>query len=190
MPLEIVTVPCLSDNYAYLIHDPPPGPTALVDVPEAAPIRRRWRRAAGRLSDILITHHHADHVDGVEAAPPIRRKVWGRRPMRTACPPLDHAWPRATAVRSAARRGTVIDVSGHTVGHIAFHFPERGAVFTADSLMALGCGRLFEGTMPQMWASLSKAGRPAARDAGLFGPRIHRRQRALRADDRTRTTRA
>jgi len=157
MPLEIVTVPCLSDNYAYLAHDPATGETAVVDVPEAAPIRAALAERDWQLGTILITHHHADHVDGVED---LRRetgaRVVGARADAHRLPPLDTAVAEGDSVAVGAETGEVIDVSGHTVGHIAFHFPASHAVFTADSLMALGCGRVFEGTAPMMWESLSK----------------------------------
>ncbi len=157
MPLEIVTVPCLSDNYAYLAHDPATGETAVVDVPEAAPIRAALAERDWQLGTILITHHHADHVDGVED---LRRetgaRVVGARADAHRLPPLDTAVDEGDSVAVGAETGEVIDVSGHTVGHIAFHFPASHAVFTADSLMALGCGRVFEGTAPMMWESLSK----------------------------------
>ena len=157
MPLEIVTVPCLSDNYAYLAHDPATGETAVVDVPEAAPIRAALAERGWQLGTILITHHHADHVDGVED---LRRetgaRVVGARADAHRLPPLDTAVAEGDSVAVGAETGEVIDVSGHTVGHIAFHFPASHAVFTADSLMALGCGRVFEGTAPMMWESLSK----------------------------------
>jgi hydroxyacylglutathione hydrolase len=154
---EIVTVPCLQDNYAYLLHDPATGRTALIDAPEAAPIAAVLAARGWTLSDILITHHHGDHVDGVAALRAATgAQVWGAAADAHRLPPLDHALAEGDTVEIGALRGHVIDVSGHTVGHIAYHFPEADAVFTADSLMALGCGRLFEGTADQMWASLCK----------------------------------
>ena len=156
-PPEIVTVPCLKDNYAFLLHDPATGATAVVDVPEAAPIEAALAARGWTLSDILITHHHGDHVDGVAALRDATgAKVWGAAADAQRLPPLDHALAEDDSVTVGRLTGRVIDVSGHTVGHVAFHFPQAGAVFTADSLMALGCGRLFEGTAAQMWASLSK----------------------------------
>ncbi|WP_212524154.1 hydroxyacylglutathione hydrolase [Actibacterium sp. MT2.3-13A] len=157
MPLEIVTLPCLSDNYAYLLHDAVSGATAVVDVPEAAPIQAALSGRGWRLTDILITHHHWDHVDGVEDL----RAATGARVVGAAAdahrlPPLDLAVADGDAVRVGGESGTVIDVSGHSVGHVAYHFPDSRAVFTADSLMALGCGRLFEGTPEMMWRSLSR----------------------------------
>jgi len=157
MVLQILTIPCLSDNYAYLAHDPATGATALVDVPEAAPILDALARQGWRLSDVLLTHHHADHVQGlgeVLAAHPAR--VIGAAADAHRLPPLDLAVAEGDRVEIGAETGHVIEVPGHTLGHIAFHFPQSGAAFTADSLMALGCGRVFEGTMPQMHASLAR----------------------------------
>jgi len=154
---EIVTIPCLSDNYAYLLHDEATGATAVVDVPEVGPIEAALRSKGWTLSDILVTHHHWDHVDGVEALRAATgAKVWGGVADAERLPPLDVALAEGDRVQVGNLEGTVLDVSGHTVGHIAYHFPEAGAVFTADSLMALGCGRLFEGTAAQMWDSLQK----------------------------------
>ena len=157
MTLEIETIPCLSDNYAYLAHDPDTGMTAAIDVPEAAPILAMLDDKEWLLSHVLITHHHADHVDGLpellENAP---ARVIGAAADAHRLPPLDIAVEDGDTIIIGNATGHVMDVSGHTVGHIAFHFPESAAVFTADSLMALGCGRVFEGTMEQMWDSLSK----------------------------------
>lgn len=157
MPVEIVTVPCLRDNYAFLVHDAASGATALVDVPEAAPILEALAARNWRLSEVWITHHHDDHVQGlgaVLAAHPA--KVTGAGADAHRLPPLDRDVEEGTLFQFAGHDVQVMDVSGHTVGHVAYYLPAAGAVFTADSLMALGCGRLFEGSAAQMWASLSK----------------------------------
>ncbi|MEL7257284.1 MAG: hydroxyacylglutathione hydrolase [Pseudomonadota bacterium] len=157
MTLQIETIPCLSDNYAYLAHDPSTGETAVVDVPEAAPILNALKEKGWRATQVLITHHHADHVQGLpELLAKHDAKVVGHAADAARLPPLDQAVNEGDTVSIGGETGHVIDVSGHTVGHIAFHFPQSAVVFTADSLMALGCGRVFEGTMPQMWESLSK----------------------------------
>lgn len=157
MPLEIVTVPCLRDNYAFLAHDGVTGETAVVDVPEHGPILAALAGRGWKASVILVTHHHADHIDGVPAlVAATGAKVVGAAADAHRLPPLDVRVKEGDRVRVGGEEGTVIDVSGHTVGHIAFHFPASKAVFTADSLMACGCGRVFEGTFPQMWESLSK----------------------------------
>lgn len=157
MPLDIRTIPCLSDNYAFLAHDPVSGATALVDIPEAGPILAVLAETGWTLSDILITHHHPDHVQGladVLADHPAR--VVGAAADAHRLPPLHLSLADGDTVQIGSETGTVIDVSGHTIHHVAFHFPASNVVFTADSLMALGCGRVFEGTKPQMWESLQK----------------------------------
>jgi hydroxyacylglutathione hydrolase len=157
MPLEIVTVPCLKDNYAFLAHDAATGATAVIDVPEAAPILNALAERQWRASHILITHHHSDHIDGVEAlAAATGARVIGAAADAHRLPPLDDQVRPGDAIRIGLANAEVIDVSGHTVGHVAFHFPDSRVVFTADSLMAAGCGRLFEGTPAQMWDSLSR----------------------------------
>ncbi|MGC9446979.1 hydroxyacylglutathione hydrolase [Cereibacter johrii] len=157
MPLELVTVPCLSDNYAFLVHDAATGETSVVDVPEAGPILKALEERGWRLSQILLTHHHSDHVAGVEEL----RAATGARVAGAAAdahrlPPLDLELAEGCSVQVGASEGRVIEVPGHTVGHIAFHFPDSALAFTGDSLMAMGCGRLFEGTAEAMWQSLRK----------------------------------
>lgn len=155
MPLEIVTVPCLKDNYAYLVHGP--DGTALIDAPEAEPIIAELEARGWTLGVIMITHHHHDHVGGVAD---LRTRygcaVMGPRAEEDKLPRLDHALDPGYAGGTGEGRCEVIAVPGHTLGHVAYHFPEARAVFTADSLMALGCGRVFEGTPGMMWDSLSK----------------------------------
>jgi hydroxyacylglutathione hydrolase len=157
MPLELVTVPCLSDNYAFLLHETSTGETALVDAPEAAPILAALDQRNWKLSEIWITHHHADHI---QAADVLREAtgatVSGHQKDEKRLPRLDRAVHDGETFDFAGHAVHVMDVSGHTIGHIAFHVPDAGAAFTADSLMALGCGRLFEGTAPVMWESLKK----------------------------------
>ncbi|UWQ25756.1 hydroxyacylglutathione hydrolase [Leisingera aquaemixtae] len=157
MPLEIITLPCLSDNYAFLIHNPASGETALVDAPEAGAVRAALSERGWGLDWILLTHHHWDHVDGVaELREAYGAKVIGAEADAHRLPPLDKAVKDGGTFSLMGEEVQVMDVSGHTVGHIAFYIPAAEAVFTADSLMALGCGRLFEGTAQQMWASLSR----------------------------------
>ena len=157
MPLEILTIPCRTDNYAFLAHNADTGETVLVDVPEAAPILAELDRTGWSLDTVLLTHHHGDHVEGLPGilekyAP----KVIGADADKHRLPHLDQAVSDGDTLEIAGEPAHIMDVSGHTVGHIAIHFPQSHAVFTADSLMALGCGRVFEGTMDQMWGSLSK----------------------------------
>lgn len=157
MTLQIVTIPCLSDNYAYLAHDPATGDTAVIDVPEAGPILTALEAQGWTLTDVLLTHHHWDHVDGLsELMAKAPARVIGAAADAHRLPALDIALHDGDTVRIGEQEGRVMDVSGHTVGHVAFHFPHSHVAFTADSLMALGCGRVFEGTMAQMHDSLSK----------------------------------
>lgn len=157
MPLEIVTVPCLSDNYAFLAHDATTGETALIDAPEAGPILSELDARGGRLTHVLLTHHHWDHVDGLaDILDRHPAKVVGAAADAHRLPSLDMQVAEGDRFEIGGEPVEVFDVSGHTVGHVAYYMPQSHAVFTADSLMALGCGRLFEGSAEQMWASLSK----------------------------------
>lgn len=155
MTFEIVTVPCRTDNYAYLVHGG--GKTALVDAPEVAPIQAALAERGWQLDEIWVTHHHNDHTEGVDELRAAHgAKVIGAADDARRLPDLDVALSDGDTFDFAGAPVTVMDVSGHTIGHIAFYLPAAHAAFTADSLMALGCGRVFEGTMDQMWATLSK----------------------------------
>ena len=155
MPLTLLTVPCLSDNYAFLLHDEGSGDTALVDAPEAAPIREALDARGWRLTDILLTHHHPDHVQGVEDLRKVfQPRVIGARADQHRLPALDLAVGPENTETVCGETVRIFDVPGHTVGHIAFYLPGSGLLFSGDSLMALGCGRLFEGSPDQMWQSL------------------------------------
>ena len=157
MALEIVTVPCRSDNYAYLVHNSETQETAIIDLPEAAPLLEALDARGWTPSVAVITHHHGDHVEGL---PGIKAKfdlkVIGAAADAHRLPPLDHEVSEGDQITLCGFNAQIIDVSGHTVGHMALYMPDAEAAFTADSLMALGCGRVFEGTMEQMWTSLSK----------------------------------
>lgn len=157
MTLELVTIPCLKDNYAYLLHDATSGETTLIDAPEPGPILAELAKRGWRLDQILLTHHHWDHIDGVAAiVEATSAEILGAAADAHRLPPLTRALAEADTVQVGPEKGYVIDVPGHTVGHIAFYFPHSGYAFTADSLMAGGCGRLFEGSPDQMWDSLQK----------------------------------
>lgn len=155
MPLELVPIRCLTDNYAWLLHGD--GGTALIDAPEAAPILAELDARGWGLDLIALTHHHADHIQAVpELVAATGAAVLGHAADSARLPVLDRAVRPGERVAICGEAAEVIDVSGHTVGHIAFHLPASHMVFTADSLMALGCGRLFEGDAAMMWASLSR----------------------------------
>ncbi|MFM2389270.1 MAG: hydroxyacylglutathione hydrolase [Pseudomonadota bacterium] len=157
MALELITIPCLTDNYAYLIHNPDSGETALIDVPEAAPILAALAERSWPLHYILITHHHDDHIQGTAAVVAATgAQVIGAAADVHRLPPLNHQVRDGETITVCGHACHILDVSGHSIGHIAFHIPTADLVFTADSLMALGCGRLFEGTPAQAYASLMK----------------------------------
>ena len=157
MALTLVTVPCLKDNYAYILRDAATGATALVDVPDADPIIEALALRGWPLHQIFLTHHHGDHIDGVAAlVAATGARVIGAAADAHRLPPLDVALKEGDAISVGDETGRVIDVPGHTIGHIAFHFPTSALAFTADSLMAMGCGRLFEGTPLQMWETMQK----------------------------------
>ncbi len=152
----VVAVPCLSDNFAYLVPGPR-GTAALIDAPEAGPILRALAERDWTLTEVWLTHHHDDHVQALpEIAAVHSATVAGNAADAARLPPLDLPLTAGTGTTLMGHSAVVIDVPGHTVGHVAFHVPALAAAFTADSLMALGCGRLFEGSAAQMWESLSR----------------------------------
>jgi hydroxyacylglutathione hydrolase len=157
--LEIVVVPCLADNYAYLLRDAA-GATAVIDAPDADAVGAALDARGWGLDQIWLTHHHHDHTRGVAAlAARHGATVAGPRADAARLPPLDRGLVDGERLALGASPAVAIDVSGHTTPHLAFHFPEARAVFTGDSLFVLGCGRVFEGTHAMMWASLSKLAR-------------------------------
>lgn len=154
--LEIHQFPCLSDNYGYLIHDPASGETACIDTPEAEVYLREAEAKGWRITQIWNTHWHPDHAGGNEAikaatgctvtAPAEVEKI--------AAP--DRVVAHGDTVTLGGFTAQVIDVSGHTNGHVAFHIPEAGVAFVGDAVFALGCGRMFEGEPQQFWDSLTR----------------------------------
>lgn len=157
MTFELVTIPCLADNYAFLLHDPTTGDTLLADAPESWPIIAALEARGWRLSHIALTHHHYDHIDGVDdlikAHQPL---IIGAGADAHRLPPLDLRVADGDSFQFAGHEVQVMDVPGHTIGHVAYYSADVGVVFSGDSLMALGCGRLFEGSAAQMWQSLTK----------------------------------
>ncbi len=157
MTLEIIIIPCLSDNYAYILRDSATGKVGLVDVPEAGPIRDALQARGWGLDLILITHHHDDHIAGVDALrDAYGAEVVGAAADRHRLPALDREVAPGDTVALGDSVAEVIDAPGHTVGHIAYHFAGDAALFSADSLMVMGCGRLFEGSPEVMWETLSR----------------------------------
>jgi hydroxyacylglutathione hydrolase len=154
---EIELVPCLSDNYAVLMHDAGTGTTVLVDAPEAAPISAALTRRGWRLTHILVTHHHTDHVAGIEELKAASHaRVIGPKAEEDRIPGVDEVVAEGDRIAVGPLKASVIGTPGHTLGHIAYWFDEAGVLFSGDTLFALGCGRVFEGTLEQMWSSLEK----------------------------------
>lgn len=155
--LDIRLIPVLSDNYVYLLRDGATGAVAVVDPGEAEPVAMVLDELGWRLSQILNTHHHADHVAGNEDLRRLSQApVIGPEADRHRIPTLDQGVGEGDTVRVGSRTAKVIAVPGHTSGHIAFWFEADSALFCGDTLFSLGCGRLFEGTPAQMWDSLLK----------------------------------
>lgn len=154
---EILQLPVLSDNYIYLLHDAAAGATAVVDPAEAAPVLAAAEQRGWRITHILNTHHHGDHVGGNLAIKQAHgATILGPAYDRDRIPGLDIAVDEASGADVAGHHAQVFFVPGHTRGHIAYHFAESGALFCGDTLFSIGCGRLFEGTPQQMWSSLLK----------------------------------
>lgn len=156
-PLEIHMFPCLADNYGYLLHDAESGVTAAVDTPDAGAIMSELDARGWQLTHILNTHHHADHAGGNL---PLKERtgcrIIGPRADARRIPGIDVEVGEGDVFELGGHRVEVHDTPGHTRGHIVYHFPDDGAAFVGDTLFAMGCGRLFEGTPAQMWSSLQK----------------------------------
>jgi len=155
--LEIHQFPCLNDNYGYLVHEPSSGKTATIDTPEVKPILAALAERGWTLTHILNTHHHFDHAGGnAELKEKTGCTVIGPKGEKDKIPGIDRPVGEGDIVELGAAQARVIEVPGHTSGHIAYSFDEEHIAFVGDTLFALGCGRLFEGTPQQMWTSLGK----------------------------------
>jgi hydroxyacylglutathione hydrolase len=155
--LVVHMFPCLADNYGYLIHDPESGQTATIDTPDADEINRQLEENGWKLSHILNTHHHMDHAGGNEQ---LKQEtgctIVGPRADAARIPGIDVQVGDGDVFQFGQFSATVYDTPGHTLGHIVYHFADEHVAFVGDTLFALGCGRLFEGTPDQMWNSLQK----------------------------------
>lgn len=155
--LEISQFICHSDNYAVLLHDPESGQTASIDAPNAVAIQNTLAEHRWTLSHIFVTHHHQDHVEGVEAlkqAGDVR--VIGPKKAADKLSFIDLPVAEGNVIEWAGRDIRVLDTPGHTLDHISYWFPDDDLVFAADCLFSLGCGRVFEGDHAMMWDSLEK----------------------------------
>jgi hydroxyacylglutathione hydrolase len=157
MPFEIRLFPCFKDNYGVLLHDPADGSTAAIDAPEAGPIDAALSGAGWRLTDILVTHHHADHTAGIaELKKRHGCRVVAPRKEAQKIPDVDVTVHEGDYVTVGTLNGRVLETPGHTLGHIAYWFKPEKLVFVGDTLFSVGCGRILEGTADQMWQSLLK----------------------------------
>ena len=153
----IEIIPCLSDNYAYLIRDEQTNKNILVDAPEHGAIERYLDKNAMSLDFILITHHHSDHINGISyLKQKYSPKIIGAKRDKHRLPNLDIEVEEGEKLSVGSKTFDIYDVDGHTIGHIAYALFKDKALFTGDSLMVMGCGRLFEGTPEDMWKSLNK----------------------------------
>lgn len=157
MALEIVRIPVLSDNYVWLVHEPVSGETMAVDPAVAEPVLAEAKKRGWRITQIWNTHWHPDHTGGNEAIKAATGcTITGPEAEHARIPTLDVQVKGGDRVSLGLCAADVIDVPAHTAGHIAFHFAAEHAVFVGDTLFAMGCGRLFEGTAEQMFDNMAK----------------------------------
>ena len=185
MAAQTFLFPCLTDNFGVLLHDPATGATASIDAPEAAPIEAALQKTGWRLTDILVTHHHADHTQGIgELTQHHKCRVIAPRHESKPIAHVNETVDEGDTVRVGGLEGRVIATPGHTAGHISYFFPADKLAFVGDTLFSIGCGRVIEGDPEMMWRSLVKL-RDLPDDTRIFlRPRIHRRQHPLCQDHR------
>ena len=157
MPAQTSLFLCLKDNYGVLLHDPTTGATAAIDAPEAAPVEAALKAQGWTLTDILVTHHHADHTDGIaELKRKYKCRVVGPYEKGVHIDGLDAHVKEGDTVKIGTLTARVFETPGHTLDHISYMFDADHALFCADTIFSIGCGRVIEGTYPMMWDSLLK----------------------------------
>jgi hydroxyacylglutathione hydrolase len=157
MPAETHLFPCLKDNYGVLLHDPSTGTTAAIDAPEAAAVEAALAEKGWRLTDILVTHHHADHTDGIaELKKKYLCRVVAPRKEASKITNIDVTVREGDIVTVGSLVGRVLETPGHTAGHISYWFKQEKLAFVGDTLFSVGCGRVIEGNPEMMWQSLLK----------------------------------
>lgn len=155
MPLTIHQFPCLSDNYGFLARDTATGVTASIDAPDGEVILAQARPLGWRVDLVLNTHWHADHIGGNAVLAAAGAVITGPAEVARRSP-VDRVVAPGDSVDIGETRLVVVDVGGHTLGHIAYHDAEDRVIFVGDALFPLGCGRMFEGDPVQMWAGLQR----------------------------------
>ena len=158
MALQVHQFICLSDNFGLIAHDPETGATASIDAPDGEAVLRELDKKGWTLTDILVTHHHPDHTQGIPAlkARFPKARIVGAKADEKRIDGLDVKVVEGDEVSIGNAVARVIETPGHTSGHIAYHFGDDDVLFAGDTLFSLGCGRVFEGTMPVMYHSLMK----------------------------------
>jgi hydroxyacylglutathione hydrolase len=157
MAIEIVRIPVLSDNYVWLVHEPKSGETMVVDPAVAPPVLDEAELRGWKITQIWNTHWHPDHTGGnAEIKEATGCRITGPAAEFSRIPTLDIQVQGGDIVKLGEIEAHVIDVPAHTAGHIAYHFAADKAAFVGDTLFAMGCGRLFEGTAEQMYANMRK----------------------------------
>lgn len=157
MALEIVRIPVLSDNYVWLVHEPDSGETMVVDPAVAPPVLAEAEQRGWKISQIWNTHWHPDHTGGnAEIKTATGCTITGPAAEAARIPTLDVQVEGGDTVMLGKVEAKVIDVPAHTAGHIAYHFASENVAFVGDTLFAMGCGRLFEGTADEMYANMRK----------------------------------
>jgi len=155
--LEIYQFNCRSDNFGVLIHDAEIGVTASIDAPDAGVINQALAEKGWTLSHILLTHHHHDHVEGNKA---LKQKwgaiIVGNEADAARLPEIDLTVSWGSSFQFGQHEALFIDTPGHTIGHVSIYFAGQNLIFAGDTMFALGCGRLFEGSAEQMWQSLNR----------------------------------
>jgi hydroxyacylglutathione hydrolase len=146
---------CGQDNYGCLVHDNPSGATAAIDAPDAGEIERQLRQRGWQLTHIWITHHHGDHTAGnLALKEQFGCRILGPEAEASRIPGIAKTVKGGDTFSFAGRDVKVISTPGHTQGHIAYHIPAEHSLFAGDTLFAMGCGRVLEGSMEEMWSSL------------------------------------
>lgn len=157
MAAQIHLFPCLQDNFGVLLHDSQSGATAAIDAPEAAAVEAALKATGWRLSDILVTHHHADHTGGIaELKQKYSCRVVAPHGEAARIPLVDATVHENDKVKVGSLEARVFETPGHTAGHISYFFPSDKLAFVGDTLFSIGCGRVIEGTPEMMWQSLLK----------------------------------
>ena len=155
--IEVIRIPALQDNYIWMAHDAASGETIVVDPAEAAPVLAEADKRGWRIDQIWNTHWHRDHTGGNDAIKAATGCiVTGPAAEAAKIPTLDRTVSEGDIVRIGTVDAQVLEVPAHTAGHIAYYLPDAGIAFVGDTLFAMGCGRLFEGTPAQMWANMQR----------------------------------